>query len=165
LASRKLTSGNSCRGLSQQPAQYAWKGKEEKKRGEGKETEPHNNTSRHGRVLMRPTEDVVAVFFVKNNASDHFLPSVHSLLKSLENKSRRVFAGRLQSNTSQFYTVPYLDRFFFFTARTALLQASSCRSAEGWKKLVLISLPSVPNICQKQNCDLGPISLLSARAP
>ncbi len=69
-----------------------------------------------------------------------------------------MFEGRLQNNTSPFYTVPYLDRFFFFTARTALVQASSCRFAEGWKKLVLISLPSVPNICQKQNCDLGPIS-------
>jgi hypothetical protein len=162
LASKKLTSGNSCRGLSQQPAQYAWKGREEEKRGEGKETEPHNNTGRHGRALMRPTQDVVAASL---STIRRATASFHSVLKSPEKKSTRVFAGRLESNTSRFYTVPYLDRFFFFTARTALLQASSCRSAEGWKKLVLISLPSVPNMYQKQNRDLGPISLLSARAP
>ncbi len=45
LASRKLTSGNSCRGLSQQPAQYAWKGRERKRRREGKESKQNHTTT------------------------------------------------------------------------------------------------------------------------
>jgi hypothetical protein len=92
LASRKLTSGNSCRGLSQQPAQYAWKGREgkgreEKKRGEGKETEPHNYTSRHGRVLMGPTQDVVsASLSTITRATASLLPSFRPLSAEVSGK-------------------------------------------------------------------------------
>jgi hypothetical protein len=63
------------------------KGTEEKKRGEGKQTEPHNNTSRHGRVLMRPTQDVVAASLSTiTRATASLLPSSRPLSAEVSGK-------------------------------------------------------------------------------